>query len=117
MARQCITRCQFLGGHPLAGKERRGAAAADGDLFRNRAWVLTPDAPEELNTGAARSLRGWLERMGARLVVLDADEHDRVVALHFASERNWHPRHWQPRWRTIWARRRICRWPVPAWKI
>jgi prephenate dehydrogenase len=81
LARQCITRCQFLGGHPLAGKEKRGAAAADGNLFRNRAWALTPDAPEELNTGAARCLRGWLERMGARLVILDADEHDRVVAL------------------------------------
>jgi len=81
LARQCITRCQFLGGHPMAGKEKRGAAAADGDLFRNRAWALTPDAPEELNTGAARCLRGWLERMGARLVILDADEHDRVVAL------------------------------------
>jgi prephenate dehydrogenase len=81
VARQCITRGQFLGGHPLAGKEIRGAAAADGDLFRNRVWALTPDAPEELNTGAARRLRGWLERMGARLVILDADEHDRVVAL------------------------------------
>src|SRR5450755_3893412 len=65
LARQCITRCQFLGGHPMAGKEIRGAAAADGNLFRNRAWVLTPDTPEELNTPAARSLRGWLERMGA----------------------------------------------------
>jgi prephenate dehydrogenase len=81
LARQCITRCQFLGGHPLAGKEKRGAAAADGNLFRNRAWALTPDAPEELNTGAARGLRGWLERMGARLVILNAGEHDRVVAL------------------------------------
>ena len=81
LARQCITRCQFLGGHPLAGKEIRGAAAADGDLFRNRAWALTPDAPEELNTSAARCLRGWLERIGTRLVILDADEHDRVVAL------------------------------------
>ena len=56
LARQTLRRCQFLGGHPMAGKETRGAAAA------------------------ARDFRGWLERLGARLAVLDADEHDRVVA-------------------------------------
>ncbi|MGH9659460.1 MAG: prephenate dehydrogenase, partial [Bryobacteraceae bacterium] len=33
-AREHVRACQFVGGHPLAGKERRGAAAADPDLFR-----------------------------------------------------------------------------------
>jgi prephenate dehydrogenase len=32
-----------LGGHPMAGKESRGAAAAEAGLFRDRTWVLTPD--------------------------------------------------------------------------
>jgi prephenate dehydrogenase len=81
LARQCITRAQFLGGHPMAGKEIRGAAAAGPDLFRNRAWVLTPDDPSELQTPAAADFRGWLGKIGARLLVLDADEHDRVVSL------------------------------------
>ena len=81
LARRFITRGQFLGGHPMAGKEKRGAQAADADLFRNRTWALTPDAPEELETPAGRGFRAWLERMGARPVVLDADAHDRVVAL------------------------------------
>src|SRR5947209_2938337 len=81
LARQRITRAQFLGGHPMAGKEKRGAGAADADLFRNRTWALTPDQPEELETDAAREFRRWLERIGARLVILDADEHDRIVAL------------------------------------
>ncbi len=80
-ARQALTRCQFLGGHPLAGKEKRGAAAADADLFRGRPWVLTPDEPAELETAAAWDFRGWLERIGARSVVLDADAHDRAVAV------------------------------------
>jgi prephenate dehydrogenase len=80
-ARQHLTRCQFLGGHPMAGKEKRGAAAADAGLFRGRTWVLTPDEPEELQTDAARDFRNWLSRIGARITVLDADEHDRVVAL------------------------------------
>ena len=81
LARQNIARCQFLGGHPMAGKEKRGAAEADAGLFRGRTWALTPDAPSELETPAARDLRSWLERIGARIVVLDAEEHDRVVAL------------------------------------
>jgi prephenate dehydrogenase len=80
-ARQTISRGQFLGGHPMAGKETRGAAAADPELFRGRTWVLTPDDPSELQTPAAREFREWLERIGARIAVLDCDEHDRVVAL------------------------------------
>jgi len=81
LARQNIARCQFLGGHPMAGKEKRGAAEADAGLFRGRTWALTPDSPSELSTPAARDFRSWLERIGARIVVLDAEEHDRVVAL------------------------------------
>jgi prephenate dehydrogenase len=80
-ASQTITRCQFLGGHPMAGKEKRGASVAEAGLFRGRTWALTPDAPAELETPAARDFRSWLERIGARTIVLDADEHDRVVAL------------------------------------
>ncbi len=80
-ARQAITRGQFLGGHPMAGKETRGAAAADAELFRGRTWVLTPDDPGEIETLRAREFREWLERIGARVTVLDSDEHDRVVAL------------------------------------
>jgi prephenate dehydrogenase len=81
VARQSIRRAQFLGGHPMAGKEKRGAAVAEAGLFRDRTWALTPDEPAELETPAAREFRSWLDRIGARVVTLDADEHDRVVAL------------------------------------
>jgi prephenate dehydrogenase len=80
-ARQHLSRCQFLGGHPMAGKETRGAASADGGLFEGRTWVLTPDEKSELATPAARALEAMLRAIGARLVVMDADEHDRVVSL------------------------------------
>jgi prephenate dehydrogenase len=80
-ARQYLTRCQFLGGHPMAGKEVRGAEAGEASLFRGRTWVLTPDAPSELETPAAREFRSWLERIGARVVTMDCDQHDRVVSL------------------------------------
>ncbi|HWB87057.1 MAG TPA: prephenate dehydrogenase/arogenate dehydrogenase family protein [Bryobacteraceae bacterium] len=81
LARQQIQRCQFLGGHPMAGKERRGAAGAEADLFQDRTWVLTPDDSSELATPAARDFLNWLSRIGARVVTLDCDEHDRVVSL------------------------------------
>jgi prephenate dehydrogenase len=81
LGRQQIRRAQFLGGHPMAGKEQRGASAADPQLFRGRTWVLTPDESWELETPGAREFQGWLEKIGARLVILDSEEHDRVVAL------------------------------------
>ena len=81
LARQTIRRAQFLGGHPMAGKEKRGAAEAEAGLFRGRPWVLTPDEPAELETPAAREFIGWIERLDARLVVLDSETHDRTVAL------------------------------------
>ena len=80
-ARKLVRRCQFLGGHPLAGKEKRGAAAAEADLFRGRTYVLTPGAPEELRTPAARTFVEWLGRIGAKTVVLGAAEHDRLVSF------------------------------------
>ena len=81
LARQTLTNAQFLGGHPMAGKETRGASAADPDLFRGRTWILTPDEASELHTPAALEFREWLHRIGARILTLDADEHDRVVSL------------------------------------
>jgi prephenate dehydrogenase len=81
LARETLRRCQFLGGHPMAGKETRGAASADAGLFAGRTWLLTPDEPAELETPAVRDFRGWLERIGAVVETLDSDEHDRVVSL------------------------------------
>lgn len=81
LARQYIGRGQFLGGHPMAGKEQRGASAADGQLFYGRTWVLTPDDPSELESPAASEFCSWLDKIGARTVVLDSDRHDSLVAM------------------------------------
>src|ERR1039458_9288223 len=59
LARQALTCAQFLGGHPMAGKETRGASAAEADLFRGRTWILTPDDASELHTSAALEFRMW----------------------------------------------------------
>lgn len=79
-AAKTIRRGRFLGGHPMAGKESRGAAEAEADLFRGRPYVLT--ATEADLTGAAEAqLKKWIECIGARLTLLSAEEHDRLVAL------------------------------------
>ncbi len=79
-ARRHLTRCAFVGGHPMAGKESRGVENAEPGLFRGRPYCLTPSAPEELETPAVVEFRGWIQRIGAREVVLGAEEHDRMVA-------------------------------------
>jgi prephenate dehydrogenase len=71
-ANRSLKRCAFLGGHPMAGKELRGVAAADADLFRGRTWVLTSDLDHPF--------RDWLKAFGARELILDAAQHDRLVA-------------------------------------
>src|SRR4029077_16762109 len=71
-AKRSLRRCAFLGGHPMAGKELRGAAAADADLFRGRPWVLTSDLDHPF--------RKWVAAFGAREIVLDPAQHDRLVA-------------------------------------
>jgi prephenate dehydrogenase len=71
-ATRSLRRCVFLGGHPMAGKEQRGAGAADADLFRERPWVFTSDLDHPI--------RKWVALFGAREIVLDPAEHDRLVA-------------------------------------
>ncbi len=71
-AAAAIHRARFVGGHPLAGKESSGVEHADADLFRGRPYVLTSRDAE---------LEPWIERIGARLVFLSPEEHDRLVAV------------------------------------
>ena len=69
----------YVGGHPLAGRELSGPAAARSDLFEGRAWVLTPRpsaAPEHLARAQA-----LVQLCAAVPVVLGESEHDRAVAL------------------------------------
>ena len=76
-----IRKAQFLGGHPMAGKEKRGVEEADPDLFAGRTYVLTPEGPRDLETPAAADFVEWIRRIGGVPVVLDPAEHDRVVSL------------------------------------
>ena len=70
---------RFVGGHPMAGSERSGPAAADAALFSGATWVLTPTAT---SSDASLARAGELVRsLGARVLVLDPAEHDTIVGL------------------------------------
>lgn len=71
---------RFLGGHPMAGKEGRGVAIAEAELFEGAVWALTPN-PELPPSEFESEFRQWVERIGARTLELSPEEHDRVTAL------------------------------------
>ena len=70
---------RYVPGHPLAGRERSGPAAARADLFLGRAWALCPAA--ETSGEAMAKATALVRACGAELVVTDAVTHDRWVAL------------------------------------
>jgi prephenate dehydrogenase len=69
---------QFVPGHPIAGAEHSGVAAARADLFQNRKVVLTP-LPENSERSIRRVRAAW-RLCGARLYQMQPAEHDRVFA-------------------------------------
>ncbi len=74
------TPVRFLAGHPMAGKEHGGLENADAKLFVNAVWLLIPQAGQDLESGRVREYRDLLEQIGARVVMMDAERHDRLCA-------------------------------------
>lgn len=71
----------FLGGHPMAGKETEGIAAADEKIFQNAKYALIEEGGEVKNDQRVRAFTGLLEKMHAHPVWLDAETHDWAVAI------------------------------------
>ncbi|GHO50258.1 prephenate dehydrogenase [Ktedonospora formicarum] len=69
----------FVGGHPMAGKELTGVEAADAALFRHRIYCLTPTT--STRPMAMKKVAALAEVLGARVKVLEPEEHDRQVAM------------------------------------
>ncbi len=75
-------RAAFLPGHPMAGKERGGAALGDADLFRGAVWLFTDVPTWERSPTSAALVRGWREwvaAMGSKTIDLEAARHDELV--------------------------------------
>jgi prephenate dehydrogenase len=70
---------RFVGGHPIAGAETSGVEHARPDLFQGAVWYLTP---HEQSAGLLyERLHRFVADLGARPVAVDAETHDRLVAV------------------------------------
>src|SRR5216684_792046 len=83
----------FLGGHPMAGKELSGIAAADADLFRGHSYALIA-AGEAIATPTASEPRiaafvKILEKIGAQPLWIGAQQHDYAVGLAGSPYSTW----------------------------
>jgi prephenate dehydrogenase len=78
-------RARFLGGHPMAGKEISGIAAADAELFRGSKYALIrrpgDDKPGSSPDARVAGFVGFIEKLGAEAIWLDAEAHDRAAAI------------------------------------
>ena len=70
---------RYVPGHPLAGREKHGPAAARADLFLGRSWALCP--LPETSGQAAETVTDLVRACGAVPVRTDPAAHDRWVAL------------------------------------
>lgn len=68
----------FIGGHPMTGSEKRGVEQASPFLFYDAVYVLTPlpHTPRR----ATRRLSALLAGLGAKIMILPPDLHDRIAA-------------------------------------
>jgi prephenate dehydrogenase len=71
----------FLGGHPLAGKERAGVENADATLFTNARYVLTPLEGGLLEDPRVKAFISLVTAIGARPHIMDPARHDRALAF------------------------------------
>jgi len=68
----------FIGGHPMAGSEKRGVDAADPYLFQNAIYVLCP--ADDVSDEIIASFSSYLAKIGAAVILLEAGLHDRIAA-------------------------------------
>jgi len=71
-------RVRYIGGHPMAGSEGRGARMADASLLQGRPFLLTPT--EHTDPAAVSFMTELAERLGMQPVLLSPADHDDLVA-------------------------------------
>jgi prephenate dehydrogenase len=69
----------YVGSHPMAGRERGGAIAGRADLFVGRPWVIAAHANSERNS--ISKVEALALELGAAPMAATPAEHDRAVAL------------------------------------
>jgi len=84
----------FIGGHPMTGREVSGPENANPDLYTNMTYILIDNNESENNkhginkniiddklNGKKEQLEKILNKIGCKLVFMDAEKHDDIVAL------------------------------------
>ena len=70
----------YIGGHPMAGRERGGFTAATDDLYVGASMILTPD--ERTDMQLLETLKAFFLDLGfAGLTFSTPEEHDRIIAF------------------------------------
>lgn len=70
----------YIGGHPMAGKERGGFTASSEDLYAGASMILTPDKRTDMQL--LETLKAFFLDVGfAGLTFSDPEEHDRIIAF------------------------------------
>lgn len=69
---------RYVGSHPMAGRERSGVVAAQGDLFEGRSWVVAPGP--QASAAAVELVHQIAAAAGSAVLVMTPDEHDAAVA-------------------------------------
>lgn len=71
---------EFLGGHPMAGKELSGFHNADGAIFKNANYILTPTSKNKRQTIDA--MKKFVRAIGAKdITEVTPKRHDEIIAL------------------------------------
>lgn len=70
----------LIAGHPIAGTEHSGMAAAVTDLFKDRWWIYTPHRKDLVYQKNLKKLMQWTQALGAKTTLMDAEEHDQILA-------------------------------------
>jgi prephenate dehydrogenase len=70
---------RYVAGHPMGGSERSGPEHASASVLDGVVWVLAPAATTD--EASVVRLETWVAKIGARPVRMDADRHDRLVAM------------------------------------
>ncbi len=74
-----LDRANFIGSHPLAGSEKKGAAHSRADLFMGRLVIVTPTLETDLEAAGVVEL--FWQKLGATVIRMDPFEHDEALAL------------------------------------
>ncbi len=69
----------FIGSHPIAGKENPGYSASEADLFSGKVVIITPS--ELTKSGCREKVTRLWEACGARVIEMNPRKHDQLMAI------------------------------------